>query len=154
KGLLTSLIVLCVAVCSSLDSVLAASIQNRKPLRPVTVNVKGSSPRTGLLVRVDGENAEIEDQNGMKTLIPLERVLSIVFSAEPGMVSGGDDSPMTNILKSLNTLYAATQVGITKKDYDARLIEVKGSVTTYLEKITKNEVKSDISLALLDYEIA
>jgi hypothetical protein len=128
-----------------------------KQKRDVTIKMKNGELKTGKFVQADNDTLELETPDKGRTILAMGDVESIVFpsvSKTNAVYSSESLITATAAIKTLYTMATATNIGVNRRDYGARLIDVKVSVGEALASIPDGEVKEEIRLVLSKYEHA
>jgi hypothetical protein len=127
-----------------------------RQLPSVTINVKNGAPIHGKLIKADSDSVQIEVEKARRLSIGIDEVNSIVFAdaTSASLEASADVRTAETALKGLREMATAVEVGVNRRDYTNRLIEVKFAVEQSAAKMLESELKREILAALDDYAIA
>jgi hypothetical protein len=129
--------------------------QNKAPKRNVIIKMRSGELKGGKLVQADNDILEIEMIGKGRTTIPTEDIESVVFirSSKPNTAYSSESIKAAGVaIQSLYTLMTAIQVGINRRDYGNRLVDVKITVQGALTNLPDGELKKALSNSLSMYE--
>jgi hypothetical protein len=128
--------------------------------RAVTINVKHGAPVHGMFIGADDDAVQVEVESAQRLTIGMDEIISIVFvtldapraSASPAPRVGEEGrAAAADALKALRALDSALEIGMNKRDYTNRLIDVKLVVEQAQEKMDSGNLKAELQAALDDY---
>jgi hypothetical protein len=128
------------------------TVEEAKPTQKVTIEKLNGDRLTGLFVGGDTESIIIE-VSGTKLPFKITEISNLQFGESPNKSSTIDKNKnaIDNALKSLRKLAAATEVGVSFREYGTRLIDVKTEIEELLPDISEGNVKEEIKLAMEAY---
>lgn len=124
--------------------------------RNVTIKMKNGDVRHGTFLKADNSTVDIEAVSSGKVTLATGDVVSISFVADvkTAEVPPPETSDAKRALRALETLAAATEVGINYREYGKRLIDVKVAVEDILHGLPAGELKTEIAAALKEFQDA
>jgi hypothetical protein len=97
--------------------------------------------------------ATVIDVGGQLITIPADKIKVMSFGAVAPRPSAGP-APFQQALDELNGLRSVTRIGISYLEYSRRVLDAKVKVDRYLSAAADSPLRSAISLAMREYEIA